>query len=191
MPESVFKPCPTCGVTINGWARILHETTDDDGRFVELVPMGFQLEPCGHRIFGEEYTLGEPVAATEVHELEAIAAGLSPGQEIRRHALSLAVDLMADTDWAVVGDQDSVDVAIEHARRLAAWIADGDPAPVQDAASEGSVSAVEATEPAEAPRVPLRVCQDRERPHGPHRSQFGAFGVQDCPGRSEDPAVTA
>lgn len=141
-----------------------------------------------------------PVA--EVCELEAIPAGLTADQELRDRGLRRAVatfrrvDLEsalvdipagATVDEAIALTVEVIcDCVLPLAGRFAAWIADGDPAPAQDAAFEGSVSAVEATEPAEAPRVPLRVCQDRERPHGPHRSQFGAFGVQDCPGRSED-----
>lgn len=92
---------------------------------------------------------GEPVAA-EVHELEAIPAGLSPDQEIRARALGLAVATWGEFDpLDVMEDGDHTDdaahtaagteaaritaeaIVLPLARRYAAWIADGDPAPGQ------------------------------------------------------------
>jgi hypothetical protein len=126
--ESPFKPCPTCGVTITGWDRILHEATDDSGLYRESVPIGFHLEPCGHRIFAEGFA---PPVVPEVRELEAIPAGLSPDQEIRARALDAATRslLPFEHDMDERDDADAMaDLVLPLARRYAAWIADGDPA---------------------------------------------------------------
>lgn len=61
--------------------------------------------------------------------------GLSRTQEIRRDALSLALDSFDTGDGVETTDEVMAFVdecLLPVARRFAAWIADGDPAPTQD-----------------------------------------------------------